>query len=110
MNAKKVKRMCTVKGCTNTDCYAISKLSEYGGVIICKDCLQAALKAVENGGKSETKRKPASDVPLFFHPEQTVARTVKAVVKAEGSTKEAVKTDGSSADKPKAAAKSGGAK
>lgn len=40
MHLKKVKRLCGVKGCRNTDCYCLSKSAEIGtSVIICKDCI-----------------------------------------------------------------------
>ncbi len=75
MNVKKVKRLCTVKGCKNTDSYAISRSSEMGGVIICESCLKEALKGVKElsktgAAKVSTEKPPqAPDVPLFFHPE-----------------------------------------
>lgn len=69
MNAKRVKRMCSVKGCRNTETYAISRIKEFGGVIICKSCLEEALQAVNN---PEVNRKEAThkeEMPLFYHPE-----------------------------------------
>lgn len=76
MNIKKVNRLCTVKGCKNTASYAISRSSEYGGIIICKSCLEEALKAVdiaeEKGlnkvNTNATKEKSAA--ALFYHPEE----------------------------------------
>ena len=75
MNVTKVKRLCTVKGCKNTDSYAISRSGEMGGVIICESCLKEALKGVKElsktgAAKVSTEKPPqAPDVPLFFHPE-----------------------------------------
>ena len=40
MYAKRLKRKCSVRGCKNTDTFAISRTRELGGsVIICKSCL-----------------------------------------------------------------------
>lgn len=70
MNAKRVKRMCSVKGCHNTETYAISKIKEFGGVIICKSCLEEALKAVNNPSKQNEERGAhKKELPLFYHPE-----------------------------------------
>ena len=77
MNVKKVNRLCTVKGCKNTASYAISRSSEYGGIIICKDCLSEALEAVllaEEKGLSKLNTNTArekSTAALFYHPEKT---------------------------------------
>lgn len=75
MNVKKVNRLCTVKGCKNTASYAISRSSEYGGIIICKSCLEEAVKAVsiaEEKGLSKVNTnavKEKSTAALFYHPE-----------------------------------------
>lgn len=70
MNAKSVKRMCSVKGCRNTETYAISKIKEFGGVIICKSCLEEALKAVNNPPKQNKGEAVCrEELPLFYHPE-----------------------------------------
>ena len=75
MNVKKVNRLCTVKGCKNTASYAISRSSEYGGIIICRDCLSGALEAVsiaEEKGLSKVNTnavKEKSTAALFYHPE-----------------------------------------
>ena len=48
MYIKKLKRKCNVRGCRNTESYAISKTREMGNsVIICKECLEEALKTIE---------------------------------------------------------------
>ena len=75
MNVRRVQRLCSVKGCKNTASYAISRSKEYGGVIICKECLkeayEAAKTAEETGQKkiNTTPPKPKNNVPLFYHPE-----------------------------------------
>lgn len=76
MNVKRVKRLCTVKGCKNTDSYAISRSSEMGGIIICRDCLTAALEAAklaEESGAAKAsagKKELRPTGPLFYHPEK----------------------------------------
>ena len=71
MHIKKIKRICGVRGCKNTEVYAISKSRDMGNsVIICKECLKDALESIDNyvepvKVKRETK-------PLFYHPELAV--------------------------------------
>lgn len=49
MNVRKLKRKCCVRGCKNTESYAISLTREAGNSIIaCKDCLEKALKAIKD--------------------------------------------------------------
>lgn len=49
MYVKKMKRICDVKGCKNTDTYSISLSREAGNsVIICKSCLGKALSAIDD--------------------------------------------------------------
>lgn len=48
MRARKIKRICSVRGCRNTDCYVIARFCEFANsVIICKDCLKDALSAID---------------------------------------------------------------
>ena len=70
--AKKVKRKCSVRGCKNTECFAISKSREIGNsVIICKSCLQEALGAVGEIDPKTKKNIPvvnrSSSPSLFFY-------------------------------------------
>lgn len=57
MNIKKLKRKCSVRGCSSTDVYALSLTRECGNsVIICKDCIKNALSEIsktEKKGKKE---------------------------------------------------------
>ena len=50
MFVKKIKRICSVKGCKNTqNVFVVSKRREVGGsVVICTDCLREAVKDTEN--------------------------------------------------------------
>ena len=76
MYAKRVKRKCGVRGCKCLDSFAISRTREGGNsIIICKDCLVDAVKAVEEVQKTPVvKRELKEAPPLFFH------STPKAVV------------------------------
>lgn len=48
MYIKKIKRKCNVRGCKNTETYAISKSREMGNSIIaCKECMLEALAEIE---------------------------------------------------------------
>ena len=48
MYVKKIKRKCGVRGCKNTETYAISKSREMGNSIIaCKECMLEALAEIE---------------------------------------------------------------
>lgn len=61
MYVKKIKRKCGVKGCRNTETYAISKSREMGNSIIaCKDCLMDALATIEEQYKPIEEAKPVS--------------------------------------------------
>lgn len=67
MNIRKVKRKCGVRGCKNTDCFAISKVREVGNsIIICSDCLKDGLEAVK-GYVPEPKREYTPPPPLFYN-------------------------------------------
>lgn len=64
MNIRKVRKKCMMRGCKNTDTYAISKTREFGGVILCKDCLSSALneiKVLENPKKKANETNPKKD-------------------------------------------------
>lgn len=90
MNVKKIKRICGVRGCKNTDVFALSKTREVGNsVIICKDCLKDALASTENyvaPAKVVTERKP-----LFYHPELDV--TLSSVAVDEPKPQEVIVAD-----------------
>ena len=65
MYVKKIKRKCGVRGCKNTESYAISKTREMGNSIIaCKECLLEALAQIEEQNKpvvEEFTEAPAVD-------------------------------------------------
>lgn len=67
MYYRRIKRKCNVRGCKNTDSYAISLTSEVGNTIaICKRCLENALKSIEEGKPVPEKQKSSGIPSLFF--------------------------------------------
>jgi hypothetical protein len=82
MYIKKIKRICGVRGCKNTDSFALSKTREMGNsVIICKDCLKDALQSVDNYVEPEKVKKERTS--LFYHPELEVTPSSVADVEPE---------------------------
>lgn len=70
MNVVKTRRICDVRGCSNTACFSIAKSREVGNsVIICVDCLEEALKAVKNYTDAPENPIYSPTPPLFYHPE-----------------------------------------
>ena len=72
MFARQVKRKCSVRGCKNTDCVAISRTREVGNtIIICKSCLGDGLKAIDEINPKTKSNIPSlgntSIPPLFYH-------------------------------------------
>ena len=100
MYVRKVKRKCGVRGCRNTESYAISLTREMGNsVIICKSCLGKALGAIDNPLPEPEMRAAYSEAPpLFFNhligreadePEQEAAETPAEPEQEEQATEEA---------------------
>ena len=57
MYVRHVKRKCGIRGCKNTDCFAISRAREIGNtVIMCRDCLEDALAAIDADPASPPKK------------------------------------------------------
>ena len=55
---KKIKRKCGVRGCKNTESYAISKSREMGNsIIVCRECLIEALNTIDE------QNKPVEPIP-----------------------------------------------
>ena len=84
MRARKIKRICGVRGCRNTDCYVIARFCEFANsVIICKSCLKDALTAIDPSifeVKAETVKEPTaeSNTEAAAKPKrQTARRTSK---------------------------------
>lgn len=76
MYVKKIKRKCGVRGCKNTETYAISKSREMGNSIIaCKECLMEALAIIEE------RNKPIEE-PITFKEAPAVDEVVDEVVTA----------------------------
>ncbi len=86
MFVRQVKRKCGVRGCKNTDCFAISRTREIGNtVIICKSCLGKALGAID-----EINPKTKSNIPV---PKNTAAPALFFNAKALGVAENAEQTD-----------------
>ncbi len=68
---KRIRRQCGMRGCKNTDTYSLSHFNESAAsnIIICKDCLDAALEAVKNCTMPAVDygRKEQSPPPPLFH-------------------------------------------
>lgn len=80
MYAKKLlKRKCSVRGCKNTDTYAISLTREFGNsVIMCKSCAAKVVGAIE-----EIKPIPDAHVPHDQAPPLFFNRLIKRAVEEE---------------------------
>ena len=84
MRARKIKRICSVRGCRNTDCYVIARFCEFANsVIICKDCLRDAL-AVINPSVFEFK---AAEEPKAENIENVTEPTVETAAAEKSDTK-----------------------
>ena len=82
MNVKRIKRKCGVRGCKNIVSFALSKTREFGNsVIMCRECMQEALKATESYTEPEKVKKEVK--PLFPHPEKEVTLSSVAENKPE---------------------------
>ena len=82
MFVKKVKRKCSVRGCKNTDCFAISRVREVGNtVIICKSCLGKALGAIDEVNPETKSNIPVNNAPApaLFYNAQALGIDEKAV-------------------------------
>ena len=96
MYVKKIKRICDVRGCKNTEVFALSKSRDMGNsVIICKDCLKEALASIENYVEPVKVKKERTS--LFYHPELEV--TVPSVAETEPEPPEVIEEAPEDADK-----------
>ena len=93
MFVRQVKRKCNVRGCKNTDCFAISRTREIGNTVIaCKSCLGEAIGAI-----NEIDPKTKSNIPsvsktgapsLFFN-----AKALGKIEAKDGLTADIVTVD-----------------
>lgn len=79
MYAKRLKRKCSVRGCKNTDTFAISRTRELGGsVIICKSCLGKALGVIDDINPetgSNIKVTTGGEAPTLFFNAKALGKT-----------------------------------
>ena len=67
MYIKRIKRICGVRGCKNTETFILSRTREVGGsVVMCKSCIEEAFEAVKNY-KEPVRKKNEGIPPLFFN-------------------------------------------
>lgn len=100
---KRIRRQCGMRGCRSTDTYSLSRFNESaaGNIIICKDCLKAAMEAVEGCTMPavEYGSGKQSPPPPLFH--NTVpAEPVKEEKQAEKTYAETEKEAVTAAKKP----------
>lgn len=89
MFVKRIKRVCGVRGCKNTDVFAISKSKDMGNsVIACKDCLKEALASIET--YVEPPKVIREIKPLFYHPETKDEVTLSSVTDIEPKPQEVI--------------------
>lgn len=104
MYIKQVKRKCSVRGCKNTDCYAVSRTREVGGtVIVCKSCLEDALGAIEHTGLETKSNLPVPDSksapPLFFN-ETALGKKAETSPTGEDNPCKGVPSDAAGEEEP----------
>lgn len=64
MHVKYIKRKCLVRGCNNIGSFNLSRNREFGGsIIICRDCLQAALNEANALERPATAIKKEPETP-----------------------------------------------
>ena len=85
MFTKQVKRKCGVRGCKNTECFAISRTREVGNsIIICESCLGESLRAIGEIDPKTKSNTPAIDnataPPLFFNEKALGTESVETKV------------------------------
>lgn len=77
MRVKKLRRKCDVRGCRNYETYTLTRVRESGNsVIICKSCLEDALKAVKE--YPAEKRKSSENAPQLFYENADNEKTAEA--------------------------------
>lgn len=88
--AKKLKKKCMIRGCGNTESFALSKsLSDIGNVFICASCLAEGLSQVDEARKDfdeamvEKVKKSSAPPPLFYHP-----TVIKPIIEADAASEE----------------------
>ena len=73
--ARKLKKKCMVRGCSNIESFALSRSgSEIGNVFICASCMAEGLSNVDECRREYEAREarklesPSAPPPLFYHP------------------------------------------
>ena len=103
MYAKKLpRRKCGVRGCKNIETYALSLTREMGNsVIICKSCLEKAVKAVDDIKPIPDARVPHEQAPpLFFNAAVRKADAEQSEEPADGVIEELTEQDVEQSEEP----------
>ena len=116
MYIRQVKKKCGVRGCANTETFAIAKTrSEIGNIYICASCLAEALSGVDEAREAHAERQklianskppalffsavPETEVPAAAEEEsETVDEAVEEAIDEESSVIEAEETEGGEED------------
>lgn len=89
MNVRRLRRICSVMGCSNMDTYNITQTEEYvNPVIICEKCLRQAIEAIENKKSGHFEKKPKRLPPPLFGAKTAVPAEVPTEVPTEISAEE----------------------
>lgn len=77
LNVRRVKRICDMRGCKETDCFSFARGNEFvNPIILCKNCVKDMYNIVFPSSEVEA---PASDtvVPSETEGKTTVKKTVQ---------------------------------
>ncbi len=60
-NTKRIRHVCSVKGCSNRDVVLIARNGHFGGVYLCRECAKAALDALTEKKSAKAKVEEAPE-------------------------------------------------
>lgn len=78
-NKRRIRHVCSVKGCSNRDVVQIARGGHIGGVYLCRECAKEALSAFEE--KKAVKKTVAPEVV-----EEVAEEAPKKVVRKKSMT------------------------
>ena len=77
-NTKRIRHVCSVKGCNNRDTILIAKNGQIGGVYLCEECAKKAAEVFGGAKKKAVKAEAKAEVK-----DDVVEETSEDAVKAE---------------------------